>query len=105
MLNVQFNPLRECMYAYHRKGLDAMSEKLAPARAEILDALKKLRKVNQDKPSSFALAVFFLAKSDEIINIFSQANPDEKNQVVTLLGELDPTNYNKYEMINAGGGK
>jgi len=45
-----------------------------------------------------------LAKSDEIINIFSQANPDEKNQVVTLLSEIDPANYNKYEMIMAGGG-
>jgi len=105
ILNVQFQPLRECMYQYHRKGLDAMSEKLAPSRGEILDALKKLRKVNQDKPSSFSLAVFFLAKSDEIINIFSQANPDEKSQVITLLSEIDPANYNKYEMINAGGGK
>ena len=103
--NPQFKPLRECMYQYHRKGLDAMSEKVAPARAQILEALKKLRKVNQDKPGSFALQVFFLAKSDEIINIFSQANPDEKNQVITLLAEIDPANYNKYEMIMAGGGK
>lgn len=105
MLNVQFKPLRECLYTYHRKGLDDMSEKLAPARAQVLEALKKLRKVNQDKPASFALQFFFLAKSDEIINIFSQANPDEKNQVITLLSEIDPANYSKYEMIMAGGGK
>ena len=105
ILNVQFAPLRECMYLYHRKGLDAMSEKLAPSRIQILEALKKLRKVNQDKPSSFALQVFFLAKSDEIINIFQQANPDEKSQVVSLLSEIDPANYSKYEMIMSGGGK
>jgi hypothetical protein len=104
ILNVQFQPLRECMYLYHRKGLDGMSEKLAPSRVQILDALKKLRKVNQDKPASFTLQVFFLAKSDEIINIFSQANPDEKSQVVALLSEIDPANYNKYEMIMAGSG-
>ena len=77
---------------------------VAPARAQILEALKKLRKVNQDKPGSFCMQVFFQAKSDEIINIFSQALPDEKNQVVTLLSEIDPANYNKYEMIMAGGG-
>lgn len=105
IMNVQFKPLRECMYQYHRTGLDAMSEKVAPSRAQILDALKKLRKVNQDKPGSFTLQVFFQAKSDEIINIFSKGEPDEKNQLLTLLSEIDPANYNKYEMINAGGGK
>jgi len=104
LLNPQFTPLRECMYDYHRKGFDTMSEKLVPARGEILTALKKLRKVNQDKPGSFTLSVFFLAKSDEIINIFSQANQDEKAQVVNLLSEIDPANSNKYQMIMAGGG-
>ena len=102
MLSPQFTPLRECMYDYHRKGFDVMSEKLAPARTEILDALKKLRKVNQDKPLSFSLAVFFLAKADEIINIFSQANPDEKAQIINLLAEIDPANSNKYERIMSG---
>jgi Domain of unknown function (DUF4835) len=104
ILNVQFAPLRECMYTYHRKGLDLMSEKVAPARTQILEALKKLRKVNQDKPGSFSLQVFFLAKADEIINIFQQANPDEKSQVIALLSEIDPANNSKYEMIMAGSG-
>jgi len=104
ILNVQFAPLRECMYLYHRKGLDLMSEKVAPARTQILEALKKLRKVNQDKPGSFSLQVFFLAKADEIINIFQQANPDEKSQVIALLSEIDPANSSKYEMIMAGTG-
>jgi hypothetical protein len=80
ILNVQFRPLRECMYLYHRKGLDDMSEKVAPSRAQILEALKKLRKVNQDKPGSFCMQVFFQAKSDEIINIFSQALPMKKTR-------------------------
>jgi hypothetical protein len=103
MLSSQFSPLRECMYDYHRKGFDVMSEKLIPARAEILNALKKLRKVNQDKPLSFSLAVFFLAKSDEIINLFQQATPDEKAQLINLLAEIDPANSNKYERIMSGG--
>ena len=103
MLSPQFTPLRECMYDYHRKGFDVMSEKLIPARAEILNALKKLRKVNQDKPLSFSLAVFFLAKSDEIINLFSPASPDDKAQLINLLAEIDPANSNKYERIMTGG--
>jgi hypothetical protein len=103
LLSPQFTPLRECMYDYHRKGFDVMSEKLIPARSEVLNALRKLRKVNQDKPLSFSLAVFFLAKSDEIINLFSQATPDEKAQLINLLAEIDPANSNKYERIMTGG--
>ena len=103
MLSPQFTPLLECMYDYHRKGFDVMSEKLVPARTEILNALKKLRKVNQDKPLSFTLAVFFLAKADEIINVFSQAAPNEKAELINLLAEIDPANSNKYERIMSGG--
>lgn len=103
MLSPQFSPLRECMYDYHRKGFDVMSEKLIPGRMEILNALKKLRKVNQDKPLSFSLAIFFLAKADEIINLFSQAGPDDKAQIINLLSEIDPANSNKYERIMSGG--
>jgi hypothetical protein len=103
MLSPQFSPLRECMYDYHRKGFDVMSEKVIPGRNEVLNALKKLRKVNQDKPLSHTLAIFFLAKADEIINLFSQATPDEKAQLINLLSEVDAANSNKYERIMSGG--
>ena len=36
---------------------------------------------------------------DEIINIFKEAAPDEKNRVSTLLNEIDPSNSTKYQKI------
>ncbi|MGZ4033783.1 MAG: type IX secretion component PorD family protein [Bacteroidia bacterium] len=53
------------------------------------------------KPLSFSLQIFFIAKADEIVNIFSGAFPDEKGKVVSLLNEIDPTNSNKYAKITA----
>jgi hypothetical protein len=47
------------------------------------------------------MQVFFNAKADEIINIFSGAFTDEKAKVVNTLNEIDPTNSNKYAKITS----
>ncbi|MES2592636.1 MAG: DUF4835 family protein [Bacteroidota bacterium] len=99
MLDASFVPLRECMYKYHRLGLDIMVDNKESGRAVISETLENLRKVHQIKPLSYSLQVFFNAKSDEIINIYSGAFPDEKAKMVNLLNEIDPTNSNKYQKI------
>jgi hypothetical protein len=101
MLDATFVPLRECMYTYHRKGLDLMADNKDTGRAIILESIKSLNQIHQIKPLSFSLQIFFIAKADEIVNIFSGAYSDEKTQLVTLLNEIDPTNSNKYTKITA----
>jgi hypothetical protein len=101
MLDAPFINIRSCMYSYHRKGLDEMVTNKEGGRANLLEALESLRKVHQARPLSFAMQVFFNAKSDEIINIFSGAFADEKSKVMTLLNDIDPTNSNKYQKIMA----
>jgi hypothetical protein len=39
------------------------------------------------------------AKSDELVNIYSSAFPEEKSRVVQILNEIDPANKSKYEKI------
>ena len=101
MLDASFVSLRECMYTYHRKGLDAMADNKEAGRAVILESIQSLKKVHQIKPLSFSLQVFFIAKADEIVNIFSGGFADEKAKIVSLLNEIDPTNSNKYTKITA----
>ncbi len=98
-MDASFIPLRECMYNYHRKGLDIMADNKESGRAAILESLTKLKDVHQAKPLSFNLQVFFIAKSEELINIFSGGFPDEKAKVMETLNEIDPTNSNKYQKI------
>ncbi|MCW3083872.1 MAG: hypothetical protein JWP12_1238 [Bacteroidetes bacterium] len=99
MMDASFVPLRECMYNYHRKGLDAMVENKDAGRAVIAESIETLRKVHDAKPLSFNMQVFFNAKADEVINIFSGAFTDEKAKVVNTLNLIDPTNSNKYQKI------
>jgi hypothetical protein len=100
ILNSTFKPMRECVYKYHRLGFDAMSEDVNGGRSVVLQSLELLRKVHEYKPSSYNMQLFFLAKADEIINLFSQADPAEKSKVVELLNEIDPANTIKYNKIN-----
>jgi len=102
LLNPQFRPLRSCMYKYHRNGFDKMSDNVAESRLHILESLKPLRDSYNDKPNSFLLQFFFNAKADEIVNVFSQGTPDEKNQITQLLTTIDPGNISKYNTIASG---
>jgi len=43
--------------------------------------------------------MFFDSKSDELVNIFSKSYPDERNRVLTILNEIDPSNGSKYARI------
>ncbi len=95
-LNEFHKPLRACMYDYHRMGLDKMSSKVEEGRSTIFKALERLKKVQREKPGSFAMQLFFDAKSEELINIFKEAVPFEKSKALELLLEIDPANTDKY---------
>jgi len=97
--NKAYSPVRECSYRYHRLGLDRMNEKLIDGRAEIAESLRLLQKAHRAKPGSFILQVFFDAKTDELINIFSESFNDEKTRVYNILTDIDPANLTKYKKI------
>lgn len=101
MLNPVFAPLRECMYTYHRTGLDLLVTDRETGRSNIANSIKSLQAVHATRPLSFNMQLFFLAKSDEVVNVFSVSFPDEKQKVVNILNEIDPANSNKYAKILA----
>jgi hypothetical protein len=94
-----FQPIRECMYKYHRLGLDIMFDKADDGRKEILKSMDLLSGVYKNRPASFAMELFFDAKVTEVVNIFSKGNPDEKTKAVEILTTVDPANSNKYFKI------
>ncbi|NRA12329.1 MAG: DUF4835 family protein [Crocinitomicaceae bacterium] len=98
-LHQLFNPLRECNYEYHRKGLDVMYDDKVAGRKAIYTALNKLLKVVSTRPNSLNVTNFIRAKTTELVNLYGDAETKEKNQVVNLLKRLDPTNSSKYQSI------
>ena len=97
--NPMFNPIRDLYFKYHRKGLDIMVDKTEEGRAAILESINGLRDLHKNRPGSFNMQVLFNAKCDEIVNIFSQATPQEKQTVSETLNLIDPANQNKYNKI------
>lgn len=96
-----YNLSRQFLYKYHRQGLDLMDNKIAEGRAEIAESLVLLQDIFRTKPDPFMqpLHIIFDAKADEIVNIFSESFPDEKNRVYQLLNEVDQANASKYKRI------
>lgn len=99
ILNKSYAPFRECLYRYHRNGLDAMADGVEVGRAEIADCLKLMQKIFRTRSTLYITQIFFDAKSDELINIFSQSFTDEQTRVITILSECDPSNATKYSAI------
>ena len=95
----RYAAFQSCIYAYHRLGLDKLAEEPDDARFEITEAIESLKDIYRENPSSFLLKLFFDAKSDEIVKIYSEAFPNEKARIVKTLVEIDPTNSSKYQKI------
>lgn len=103
MFNPIFSPLREAYYFYHRVGLDVLMTDKEAGRESVFEALKLVKAVHQQRPGSFNVQLFFNAKAEEIVNVFSVSFPDEKSKVVSLLNEIDPAHTTQYQKILTAG--
>ena len=96
-LSQTFRPVRICLYNYHRKGLDVLFQDIEGGRLTIAESLIDMRSTNRIRPGSYNIQVFFLSKSDEIINIFSPAPDAERGRLLPILKQLDPGNIQSYD--------
>jgi hypothetical protein len=99
--NPAFNGMRTCYYKYHRQGLDLMFEQRQHkiAKQNIKATLMSLKQVNKKRPNSFLMQLFFDAKSQEIVNLFSDGEPIPLADLKEVLIDLDGNNANLYEPI------
>ncbi|MBK7132917.1 MAG: DUF4835 family protein [Bacteroidales bacterium] len=103
LLDKEYEGVRKFIYEYNINGLDKMESRITEARTSMVESLRMLQEVYRRKPDPFmyALQVILEAKSDELVNIYSEAFPEEKSRVMQILTEIDPGNKTKYEKINA----
>ena len=99
MLSQTFRPVRNCLYYYHRMGLDQLFDDVERGRLAMADALIEMRQTHRIRPSSYNLQLFFLAKSDEILKVFGPAPEAEKARLLPVLKQMDPGNISKYDSI------
>ncbi|MFZ4741390.1 MAG: DUF4835 family protein [Bacteroidales bacterium] len=99
LLNSAYSSVRQATYKYHRLGIDAMYDNIETGRTAIAESVELLRKAYREKPGLFSIQLFMDAKSDEIVNIFSKASPQDKAKIINNLIEIDPANASKYQGI------
>ncbi len=106
MLDNGYSGVRQFLYLYHLKGMDRMESDMTQARTAIYESLRALQEVYRRRPDPFMyyLTLILDAKADEIVSIFSQGFPEEKNRVVQILTEIDPANESKYQKILTASG-
>ena len=68
-------------------------------RAEINKSLKLLKNVYGKRPGLYLLQIIVEAKRDEMINIFKDGDPAEKNNFVSIMKDIDPANSSKYNRV------
>jgi hypothetical protein len=95
----RFALMHDALYAYYRTGLDNFGEKEKDARISVLNALNHLNTLSQENPGAMAIQFFFQGKSNELVKIFSKADPQTKTQARNLLSRLDLTNANAYKEL------
>lgn len=98
MISPMYSDLRQTTFMYHT-GLDSMSEDLKGSKEKVKAAIMNLQKLNAVKPNAFLTRVFFDAKSDEIVSIFSGGPSIPVTDLTDVLNKVSPLNSTKWSQI------
>ena len=97
LLNSKYTIFHDAIYDYYRLGMDKLYDQEATARTQILNVLSLLNTFNIQNANTMILQFFFQAKTQELIQIFSKANPADKAKALDFLKRLDVSSATKYE--------
>lgn len=101
--NKAYAPLRSFLYDYHRNGLDMMADNTSKGLKAIASFLPSLQQVDRLRVGAMLPLIFYTAKSDELVSLFSKAEPQDRLQAMNLLIQADPANGNKYQTLQGTG--
>jgi hypothetical protein len=99
MISPSFSEIRKTIFEYHA-GLDLMSKDVKAAKEKIKSSLLNLGKLHASKPNAFLTRLFFDAKSDEILSVFSDGPSVNISDLVESLNKTSPLNSSKWQLIN-----
>ena len=97
--NKLYQQLRSFMYDYHRNGLDVMTDNPGKGMKVIAGLLPSLSGVDRQRLGSMLPLVFFTAKSDELVSLFTKANTQDRLAAMNILSQADPANGLKYQAL------
>lgn len=96
LLSNSYSSFRKSLYQYHRQGLDMMNENVKTGKEGIKAAVITLEEVHNNRPNALLTRVFFDAKADELVSIFSGGPQVTIADLVDTLNRISPLNSSKW---------
>jgi len=101
LLSPSLKQFRTTMYRYHRNGFDEMAENNTKGKAAIENSLISLDRLYNKVIGNPLLRLFFDAKADEIVNLYSDGpNTRSKQRLLVVLQKISSNNSSKWRKIN-----
>ena len=99
LLTPRVQPMRQAMYDYHRLGLDQMNSEPDVGRVFIMESLEKVASVDRNYPNSMIIQMFANAKGTEVVSIFMQGTPDQKQKARDIMIRFDASNARSFNAL------
>lgn len=99
LINQQLIGIREANYQYHRVLLDAFKDQPDESREKMVELLMNLRQINQLRPGSAIIRLFFESKGDEIFTLMDEASATLRQQTFAYMSLLDPAKTETYRKL------
>jgi hypothetical protein len=99
LLSTTFQPYKDAMLEYHFVGLDGMNGDLKTAKENVKNSISTIAKLYSVRPNSYLSRLFFDAKVDEIVSIFSGGPSVTITDLVDNLNRVSPINSSKWAKI------
>lgn len=99
LVSSTYKPYRDAMLEYHFNGLDGMATDLKTSKQNIITSINTLSQLNAVRPNSYLSRLFFDAKADEIVSIFSGGPSVDIKNLVDNLNRISINNTSKWSKI------
>jgi len=99
LLSPTYKEFSQMLYNYHLNGLDKMYDDIKGSKSNIAKSILSLERMNNRRPNSYLLKVFFDSKADEIKDIFSGGPSVEITNLLSTLTKLAPIHSSKWREI------
>jgi len=100
LTNTRYKVYHEAVYKYYREGMDQMVTDVNKGRTAVMEALRDISELRSQNNLLYLLQIFAQTKKPELINIFKGALPNQKQEFLTIMEELDPASIGEYNAVN-----
>lgn len=99
VLDARYQPMRDFWYLFSREVLDPMHDQPNRARERGKSLLALLKPIDRMAQGALLHTVFFTAKANEFVGVFSGLSLQDRLEISQWLVEMDPAHANQYETL------